>query len=228
MWRDVFLTNKDAVLEMLGTFNEDLSKLTPRDPPRRRRGAVRTFLAAPRAIRRGIVEIGQDFRRARLRPSARAVGEEGGIEKSLTRRSLAPACGVETSEARSWRVGVRGTLHTLGLAESPPHPKPSASTSPRKRGEVIRIADALRALIPDFKFQTQPHRHCEPTGRANARQMTGFREAIHKATRKKAWDCFVAFRLRSLSYGGQVAPRNDVNSRHSFATPAARSRPSRA
>ena len=41
MWRDVFLANKEAVLEMLGTFNEDLSKLT-------------------RAIRRGIVEIGQD------------------------------------------------------------------------------------------------------------------------------------------------------------------------
>ena len=28
MWRDVFLANKDAVLEMLGTFNEDLSQLT--------------------------------------------------------------------------------------------------------------------------------------------------------------------------------------------------------
>ncbi|MFZ5733863.1 MAG: prephenate/arogenate dehydrogenase family protein, partial [Pseudomonadota bacterium] len=28
MWRDVFLTNKDAVLEMLGAFQEDLSKLT--------------------------------------------------------------------------------------------------------------------------------------------------------------------------------------------------------
>ena len=28
MWRDVFLANKEAVLEMLGTFNEDLSKLT--------------------------------------------------------------------------------------------------------------------------------------------------------------------------------------------------------
>jgi cyclohexadieny/prephenate dehydrogenase len=41
MWRDVFLANKEAVLEMLGTFNEDLSKLT-------------------RAIRRGIVETGQD------------------------------------------------------------------------------------------------------------------------------------------------------------------------
>ena len=24
MWRDVFLANKDAVLEMLGTFSEDL------------------------------------------------------------------------------------------------------------------------------------------------------------------------------------------------------------
>ena len=28
MWRDVFLSNKEAVLEMLGTFNEDLSQLT--------------------------------------------------------------------------------------------------------------------------------------------------------------------------------------------------------
>src|ERR1700730_12493899 len=27
------------------------------------------------------------------------------------------------------------------------------------------------------------------------------------------------FRLRSLSYGGQVAPRNDDKSRHAFATP---------
>ena len=28
MWRDVFLANKDAVLEMLGRFNEDISALT--------------------------------------------------------------------------------------------------------------------------------------------------------------------------------------------------------
>ena len=35
----------------------------------------------------------------------------------------------------------QGTLDTLGLAESPPHPDFSLrvkSTSPRKRGEVIR------------------------------------------------------------------------------------------
>ena len=60
MWRDVFLANKDAVLEMLGTFNEDLSKLTRAI----RRGdgeALFEHFTRTRAIRRGIVEIGQDF-----------------------------------------------------------------------------------------------------------------------------------------------------------------------
>ena len=59
MWRDVFLTNKDAVLEMLGTFTEDLSKLTRAI----RRGdgeALFDHFTRTRAIRRGIVEIGQD------------------------------------------------------------------------------------------------------------------------------------------------------------------------
>jgi len=59
MWRDVFLANKDAVLEMLGTFNEDLAQLTRAI----RRGDGDTLFdhfARTRAIRRGIVEIGQD------------------------------------------------------------------------------------------------------------------------------------------------------------------------
>jgi len=59
MWRDVFLANKEAVLEMLGTFNEDLSKLTRAI----RRGdgeALFEHFARTRAIRRGIVETGQD------------------------------------------------------------------------------------------------------------------------------------------------------------------------
>jgi cyclohexadieny/prephenate dehydrogenase len=59
MWRDVFLTNKDAVLEMLGTFNEDLSKLT-RAIRRSDGEALFEHFARTRAIRRGIVEIGQD------------------------------------------------------------------------------------------------------------------------------------------------------------------------
>jgi cyclohexadieny/prephenate dehydrogenase len=59
MWRDVFLANKDAVLEMLGRFSEDLSTLTRAI----RRGDGETLFSQftrTRAIRRGIVEIGQD------------------------------------------------------------------------------------------------------------------------------------------------------------------------
>jgi len=59
MWRDVFLANKDAVLEMLGAFQEDLSKLTRAI----RRGdgeALFDHFTRTRAIRRGIVSIGQD------------------------------------------------------------------------------------------------------------------------------------------------------------------------
>ena len=59
MWRDIFLSNKDAVLDMLGTFNEDLSKLTRAI----RRGdgeALFDHFSRTRAIRRGIVEVGQD------------------------------------------------------------------------------------------------------------------------------------------------------------------------
>ncbi|MDB5548792.1 MAG: Prephenate dehydrogenase [Tardiphaga sp.] len=59
MWRDVFLSNKDAVLDMLGEFQEDLSKLTRAI----RRGdgeALFEHFTRTRAIRRGIVNIGQD------------------------------------------------------------------------------------------------------------------------------------------------------------------------
>ena len=59
MWRDIFLANKDAVLEVLGRFNEDVSSLTRAI----RRGdgeALFNHFTRTRAIRRGIVAIGQD------------------------------------------------------------------------------------------------------------------------------------------------------------------------
>ncbi|MGO4715776.1 prephenate/arogenate dehydrogenase family protein [Bradyrhizobium sp. 2TAF24] len=59
MWRDVFLSNKDAVLEMLGAFQEDLSKLTR--AIRRGDGEVLfDQFTRTRAIRRGIVNLGQE------------------------------------------------------------------------------------------------------------------------------------------------------------------------
>ena len=59
MWRDVFLNNKEAVLEMLGRFNEDVSALTKAI----RRGdgeALYEHFTRTRAIRRGIIDAGQD------------------------------------------------------------------------------------------------------------------------------------------------------------------------
>jgi cyclohexadieny/prephenate dehydrogenase len=73
MWRDVFLNNKDAVLEMLGRFTEDLTEL---------QRAIRfgdgetlhRLFTQSRAIRRNIIQAGQDtaapdFGRAK-KPSA--------------------------------------------------------------------------------------------------------------------------------------------------------------
>jgi cyclohexadieny/prephenate dehydrogenase len=59
MWRDVFLHNKEAVLEMLGRFNEDLTSLQRMI----RRGdgeGLFDLFTRTRAIRRGIVQQGQE------------------------------------------------------------------------------------------------------------------------------------------------------------------------
>ncbi len=59
MWRDVFLHNKDAVLEMLGRFNEDLTALQRMI----RRGdgdGLFALFTRTRAIRLGIVAEGQE------------------------------------------------------------------------------------------------------------------------------------------------------------------------
>ena len=59
MWRDVFLANKDAVLEMLGRFNEDLSALQRMIRNGDAEGLFDLFTRT-RAIRRGIIEQGQE------------------------------------------------------------------------------------------------------------------------------------------------------------------------
>jgi cyclohexadieny/prephenate dehydrogenase len=59
MWRDVFLNNKDAVLEVLGRFSEDLSALQ-RQIRWGDGDALFKLFARTRAIRRGIVDAGQD------------------------------------------------------------------------------------------------------------------------------------------------------------------------
>ncbi len=58
MWRDVFMNNKEAVLEMLGRFTEDLTQLQRHI----RRGdgqALEDLFTRTREIRRSIIEAGQ-------------------------------------------------------------------------------------------------------------------------------------------------------------------------
>ncbi len=59
MWRDVFLHNKEAVLEMLGRFSEDLAVLT-RAIRYGDGDTLHQHFTRTRAIRRGIVALGQD------------------------------------------------------------------------------------------------------------------------------------------------------------------------
>ena len=58
MWRDVFLNNSEAVLEMLQRFNEDLSDL--QKAIRKKQGKkLHTFFSRTRSIRKKIMEAGQ-------------------------------------------------------------------------------------------------------------------------------------------------------------------------
>ncbi len=59
MWRDVFLTNKEATLDILGRFTEELFAL--QRAIRLGDGAhLQDYFTRTRAIRRGIIEAGQD------------------------------------------------------------------------------------------------------------------------------------------------------------------------
>ncbi len=74
MWRDVFLHNKDAVLEMLGRFNEDLSALQRMIRWGDGQGLYDLFTRT-RAIRRGIIAEGQETAAPDF---GRHIGEENG------------------------------------------------------------------------------------------------------------------------------------------------------
>ncbi len=59
MWRDVFLNNSEAVLEMLQRFNEDLSDL--QKAIRNKEGEkLQAFFSRTRSIRKKIIEAGQN------------------------------------------------------------------------------------------------------------------------------------------------------------------------
>jgi len=88
---------------MLGTFNEDLSKLTRAI----RRGDGEALfehfpIAPPAPIRRGIVEIGQDFRGAGLRPGRMA---QLGKKKAGSSKRVPPGRSCSVSSTVHCRAG---------------------------------------------------------------------------------------------------------------------------
>jgi cyclohexadieny/prephenate dehydrogenase len=60
MWRDVFLTNKEAVLEVLGRFTEDLQALS-RAIRWGEGDKLHELFTRTRDIRRGVIDAGQDI-----------------------------------------------------------------------------------------------------------------------------------------------------------------------
>jgi hypothetical protein len=102
MWRDVFLTNKDATLEILGRFTEELFAL---------QRAIRmgdgdhlhAYFTRTRAIRRGIIEAGQDTDAPDFGRPERVVGRKGAVcgDPDIQGEVLAPitsrvrGCGIE-------------------------------------------------------------------------------------------------------------------------------------
>lgn len=82
MWRDVFLMNRDAVLEMLARFSEDLAALQRAIRWGDGETLYRRFEAS-RAIRRAIVDAGQDTEAAdfgRSLPGEDAAGQGKGAD----------------------------------------------------------------------------------------------------------------------------------------------------
>jgi cyclohexadieny/prephenate dehydrogenase len=74
MWRDIFLNNRDAVLEMLGRFNEDLAALQ-RAVRWGDGDALFNLFTRTRAIRRSIIEAGQDTAAPNFGRSTRPPGK---------------------------------------------------------------------------------------------------------------------------------------------------------
>ena len=179
MWRDVFLANKDAVLEMLGRFNEDLSTLTRAI----RRGDGETLFdhfTRTRAIRRGIVEIGQDSpapdfglpaaaraaEQRRTTPTWNGIG--GPRDKPCHRRSERgtppPAChraryaGRAPRPGRAPRSGARSSLQ----ARNQPIERAQRRTDLPLRHDAVDLEHLEDLLDPD-------HRHLQIAVEAAAR-----------------------------------------------------------
>ncbi|MFN3644092.1 MAG: prephenate/arogenate dehydrogenase family protein [Gemmobacter sp.] len=96
MWRDVFLTNKEATLDILGRFTEELFALQRAirlgDGPH-----LQAYFTRTRAIRRGIIEAGQDT----AAPDFGRAGKAAGDPVPAAPATAAPATAAPLSGRRA-------------------------------------------------------------------------------------------------------------------------------
>ena len=118
MWRDVFLTNKDAVLDILGRFTEELFVLQ-RAIRMGDGDLLHAYFTRTRAIRRGIIEAGQDT----------AAPDFG--------RAAAPQGGDLTMRRGLWTLILLPMLASLAWAEPP-----QRSLRPAPRPQIAATATA--------------------------------------------------------------------------------------
>ncbi len=163
MWRDIFLANKDAVLEMLGRFNEDVAALTkairrgdgdalvravhphPRHPPRHHRSgpghAGRRFRPPPRPRRLDVpfrfhplINQLEDFIFTRLQGQPCTAS---GHSRTIGPAVMDPSPRVKTS------------AKVKSKNPSPQHLSKRRAVTVRKEVPFASLAQALTALRPD-------------------------------------------------------------------------------
>jgi cyclohexadieny/prephenate dehydrogenase len=76
MWRDVFLNNREAVLEVLGRFTEDLTALQ-RAIRWGEGDTLEALFRRTREIRRGVIEAGQDAPETAKQPQPETAKRSG-------------------------------------------------------------------------------------------------------------------------------------------------------
>ena len=205
MWRDVFLANKEATLDILGRFTEELFVL--QRAIRMGDGAqLHAYFTRTRAIRRGIIEAGQDtaapdFGRgvgvgreglARSEARRRAEGDRaeardavGEVERHVEGVAVAREPGDEP-EAGAERAGEGGVERAAGLGDGE-HRPPSCGRGGRAAlGEALGVDRELAAaaqveLAPGEGEVADRHPLAAPGCRSRA-------PAGPRAGRRRGWN----------------------------------------
>ncbi len=143
MWRDVFLTNKDAVLDVLGRFTEELFALQ-RAIRMGDGDLLHAYFTRTRAIRRGIIEAGQDTSAPDFGRVARQTCRKLRMRRGLWTLVILPlTASIALAEApvTTMRPAPRPPVvvpeHPTKSIPYPPHAAPTRSVAPKPAAKPI-------------------------------------------------------------------------------------------